>query len=98
MEHIGNGYVRRIPIIAGSMGAVIGSTTGVPEGDVWSVLAMLATSALFYFRNASPHLSPFTYADNWSWISKSISENFKAWIRTLNLTASLRMIISISKS
>ena len=88
----------RSPVIAGSLGSPIGSTTGVPEGDVWSILAMLAISALFYFRNFSPRVSPFAYADNWAWISKTIKDNFDSWVKTLNLVSALRMIISISKS
>lgn len=88
----------RVPIIDGVMGIPISSTTGVPEGDVWSVLAMIAVSSMFYFKNLSPQVSPFSYADNWSWIAKSVRENFLAWIKTLQLVSALKMVISLSKS
>ena len=88
----------RSPVIAGSLGMTIDSTTGVPEGDVWSILAMLAVSALFYFRNLSPCMTPFAYADNWAWLSKTIKDNFDSWVKTLNLVSALRMVISIPKS
>ena len=88
----------RSPIICGTMGTCIDSTTGVPEGDVWSILAMLAISALFYFRNLSPRITPFAYADNWAWLTKTTKDNFDAWIKTLNMVAALRMIVSVSKS
>ena len=45
------------PVIANTMCDRISSTTGVPEGDVMSVLAMIAISTLFYFRNLNPHRS-----------------------------------------
>ena len=88
----------RSPIISGCLGIRIGSTTGVPEGDVWSVLAMIAISTLFYYKNVTVTVTPFSYADNWSWISHTVRDNFKAWIKTLNLVGSLRMVISIAKS
>ena len=59
---------------------------------------MLAISALFYFRNLSPRITPFAYADNWAWLSKTTKDNFDAWIKTLNMVAALRMIVSVSKS
>jgi hypothetical protein len=85
----------RSPLIAGSMGTCIGSTTGVPEGDVLSILAMLAISALFYYRNLSPRVSPFAYADNWAWQATTLRDNFLSWIKTLNSVAVL--IVSIPK-
>ena len=88
----------RSPTIGGAMGISIASTTGVPEGDVWSILAMLAISALFFFRNLTPRVTPFAYADNWAWLSKTTKDNFDAWIKTLNMVAALRMIVSVSKS
>ena len=88
----------RSPIVAGVMGEQISSTTGVPEGDVWSVLAMIGVSTLFYFKNLTPNVNPFSYVDNWSWMSTSTRENFLAWIRTLNLVSALRMVISIAES
>ena len=35
---------------------------------------------------------------NWAWLSKTTKDNFDAWIKTLNMVAALRMIVSVSKS
>ena len=88
----------RVPIINGCVGTRIASTTGVPEGDSWSVLGMLALSTYFYFTLWSPKLQPFAYADNWSWLSKETRENFHAWEKILNLTQSLLLVIDFDKS
>ena len=53
---------------------------------------------VLYFRNLSPRITPFAYADNWAWLSKTTKDNFDAWIKTLNMVAALRMIVSVSKS
>ena len=57
----------RYPQIHGAVTEGIASTTGVPEGCSISVLAMLATSAFYFYRLSAQHVRPFAYADNWSW-------------------------------
>ena len=88
----------RYPTILGSVGEPISSSTGIPEGDSWSVLGMLALSAVFYYTLSRPNLQPFTFADNWSWMTKSSKQNFQAWIRLLNLVSTLSMLIDFAKS
>ena len=88
----------RYPTILGSLGVPVASSTGIPEGASWSVLGMLALSAAFYYTLARPNLKPYTFADNWSWMTTSAKQNFQAWIRLLNLTSSLSMSIDYTKS
>ena len=57
----------RYPQIHGAVTEGIASTTRVPEGCSISVLAMLATSAFYFYRLSAQHVRTFAYADNWSW-------------------------------
>jgi len=88
----------RLPQIGSSLGEPMTCTTGVPEGDAMSVLAMAVLSAAFYFRIAKPSIQPYTFADNWSWQAKSTRDHFKAVMTTLNFVESLRMKIDQGKS
>ena len=88
----------RVPIINGCVGHKILSATGVPEGDSWSVLGMLAPSTYFYFNLLTPKLQPFAYADNWAWLSKEAIENYRAWEKILALVRSLLLAIDYKKS
>ena len=62
------------------------------------VLGMIILSSTFFYKISSPQILPFAYADNWSWIAKSIREQVKTPIKTLNWIESLRMQIAQSKS
>ena len=88
----------RLPFAFNQLGAPIPSTTGVPEGDAWSVLCMLSISTMFFFRVRTAYTTPFAYADNWAWITRSIREQMQSWIRTLNMILSMRMAIDPHKS
>ena len=88
----------RYPLILGSLGEPVCSSTGIPEGDSWSVLGMIALSTVYYYTLATPTLYPYAYADNWSWLSTSAKQNFLAWIRLLNLVSSLHMSLDYGKS
>ena len=83
-------YLQRFPQINGRVGHPLASTVGVPEGDCISVLSMIGLSALFYLKlsNVSVTISPFAYADNWSWIAKSQKDHVKAFVAMLNLVSS----------
>ena len=59
--------VTRSFAVAGSLSPGLGSTTGCPEGDPRSVLAMIA---IYAFVCSVEHVAqPRCHADNWSWIS-----------------------------
>ena len=88
----------RLPFAFHQLGEPIPSTTGVPEGDAWSVLCMLGISTMFFFRVRTMYTIPFAYADNWAWITRSIREQIQSWIRTLNMVFSMRMAIDPHQS
>ena len=82
----------------GTVSPSLPSTTGVPEGDSLSVIAMISLASAFFFRLKSPNLFPFAYADNWSWMTRIQQEHFRAFVKTLNLIACLRLSIDFQKS
>ena len=84
--------------VLGSLGPPVGSTCGVPEGDSASVLAMVLLSSAFYYAHVSPQLTPYAYADNWSWLSTSTREQIRAVQKVLSFTTSIRMDIDHTKS
>lgn len=81
-----------------SVGDAKGATTGLPEGDSMSVVGMLALSYLFFRKIQTPHLHPYAYADNWSFMSRSEQDSMRALIQIFNLIHSLRMKIDFNKS
>jgi hypothetical protein len=91
-------HLVRYPLINGHFARGIPSTTGVPEGCSISVLAMIATSTMYYFRLANQHISPYAYADNWSWMSTQQRAHFVAYEDVLRLTQVLRLTIDFKKS
>ena len=81
-----------------SLGPATASTTGLPEGDSMSVVGMLALSFVFHAKLKSPRLFPYAYADNWSFMSTSERECFRAMTTILNLITGLKMKIDFAKS
>ena len=92
--------LQRFPQVNGCLGPAIDSTTGVPEGDSLSVLAMISLSTLFYYKLKSidPVITPFCYADNWAWSAGAKHAHFKAFTAMLNLVMALRVTIDFNKS
>ena len=88
----------RYPQCFGSLGQPMCSTSGIPEGDSCSVLGMVALSILYHFRIRSPKLRPYSYADNWSWLTTCEKDHLSAMIKVMNLVQSLRMEIDFRKS
>ena len=88
----------RLPFAYGQFGTPVGSTTGVPEGDAWSVLCMIAISTMYYFKLRTEYTVPFAFADNWSWVTRTVRDLFRNWVKVLNLVAALRMKVDPSKS
>ena len=93
-------HLLRHPEIHGRLGPAMRSTTGAPEGDCISVLAMIALSTIFYYKliSAAPRAEPFAYADNWSWMVKDQRSHFRAMICILNLACALKVTINFQKS
>ena len=109
MVHLGVPYVMvmswivsldnmvRYPTLNGQVGDGINSSTGVPEGGSISVLAMLATSAFFYYGMCE-HVMPFAYAENWSWLTRQKRAHVLAFDCVKHLTDVLRLRIDHAKS
>lgn len=74
------------------------STTGAPEGDAMSVCAMLVIAATYFRRMTNIPVTPFTYADNWTFMSTSQRHLFRAFVDTLNFAQTMRMKIDLNKS
>ena len=61
--------MERAPSFNGSIGTGLGSTTGVPEGDPLSVVAMVGICWLVTQRTAHPGSHALTFVDNLSWVA-----------------------------
>ena len=83
--------VRKYPVFLHSLGHPIASTTGVPEGDPLSVVAM---AALCFCAAHLPQMGQVdfrTYVDNWSWQAdgpsqlRSVAPNIFSFLSDLQL-------------
>lgn len=90
--------MKRMLQIHSKFSPAVASTTGAPEGDALSVCAMLTIAAAFFHRMSHIQVRPFTYADNWTFLSTSQRALFRALVSTLNFTSALRMKVDINKS
>lgn len=88
----------RYPTLNGTVGDAITSTTGVPEGCSISVIAMLGTSAFYYYNLYNQHVQPFAYADNWSWLTQNQRAHLVAIDMVKRVTHLLRLQIDHAKS
>ena len=74
------------------------STTGIPEGDPISCIAMVVLSALWCSLMRSEATSPSAYADNWGWKTEDETKHAPALRTTIDFTDSVRLPISFEKS
>ena len=91
-------HMERTLQIKGFCSKPVPSTTGAPEGDALSVCAMLAIAAVYFHRMSLCRVTPFTYADNWTFMSNSQRSLFRAFISTLNFAQALQMKVDLKKS
>ena len=91
------GSLQRVFQVHQSLGPDLGSTTGAPEGDPTSVLAMIGVCWLFV-RLLEGLVSPRAYVDNWSWTSDCPDNHGLALLVLQDLTASLRLQIDWAKT
>ena len=63
-----------------------------------SVCATLVIAATFFKRMSVLQVTPFTYADNWTFMSPNQRGHFKAFVDTLNFAHAIRMKIDIRNS
>ena len=82
--------------ISGSLSGSLPSTTGAPEGDPISVLAMIGVCTALALLLTS--VSPSMYMDNWSWMSCQPSGHQAALLTLQDFTASVRLRVDWKKS
>eukprot|EP00438_Fugacium_kawagutii_P027552 Skav207071 [mRNA] locus=scaffold1909:182710:185898:- [translate_table: standard] len=73
-------------------------TTGVPEGDPWSVAIMVGVNAMLDALLKLPTLVPHLFADNWSYRASDPSIHQEAIEVLLQFTKSLKLQIDWSKT
>ena len=59
----------RCPVFQGAMGSSIGATTGAPEGDAMSVVAMCAVCWMLIECNRATESRLLTFVDTFSWLA-----------------------------
>eukprot|EP00435_Cladocopium_sp_Y103_P073917 s162_g45.t1 len=90
--------LQRYPHLHGYLGLPVDSSTGAPEGDCLSVMAMLALAVAYHWCIANDQIVPHGYADNWGWSTFNQAAHRIAYKGTLRLTSSLRLLIDFNKS
>ena len=93
-------HLVRHPQVNGLLGPGIESTVGAPEGDSMSIISMIALSSVFYFRRGQVHesIAPFSFADNWSWMSVCQRAHVRAMQTMLNITTAMGVTVDFQKS
>ena len=94
---MGLSSVQRLFQCGPDLGPPLPGTTGAPEGDPVSVLAMLSVCFLFHHM-LSPVVRPASYMDNWSWTSELREAHGPALQGLIELTDCLRMQVDWSKT
>eukprot|EP00438_Fugacium_kawagutii_P030899 Skav215852 [mRNA] locus=scaffold1630:238570:242613:- [translate_table: standard] len=74
------------------------NTTGCPEGDTFSILACISIAYVWQHFLMLLELTPFVFADNWSWRGHSIVSHRKAIEHTQHFCQSLRLYIDWGKT
>lgn len=59
--------------------------------------AMLVIAATYFRRMTNISVTPFTYADNWTFMSTDERSLFRALIGTLNFAQTLKMKIDLNR-
>ena len=90
--------VRRYPAFMNSLGPPITATTGVPEGDPLSVVAMAALCYCAAHLLDLEQVSFKTYVDNWSWQAGNPAHLQTATPAILDLLADLRLQVDWKKT
>ena len=77
-----------------------GACTGCPEGDSWSVIAMLTIAATWAHTLCSihPSLDATAYADNWTWWCQDIQKHDECIAHTVKFTKWLGLQIDWKKT
>ena len=86
------------PVLAGGIGSSMGATTGVPEGDALSVVAMASVCWFITVKNRATHAKMHTYVDNFSWVASCKQELRSSLCLAQRLCATLCLPIDWKKS
>ena len=90
--------LRRSCCIQNSMGLPLPSSTGVPEGDCISILAMTAITFAWICFTRMDGIEQFSYADNWEWLTHDHNLNQTVLLLTQKFSHAMRLTISPTKS
>ena len=90
--------VRKYPVFMTSLGPPMRATTGVPEGDPLSVVAMAALCFCAAHLPGIHQVDFKTYVDNWSWHAKSPSSLQPTTPTILAFLAQLRLQVDWKKT
>ena len=83
---------------SGSLHSAGTGTTGFPEGDPWSVNAMLTINRLWVHLIDHPDLVANSYADNWAYAVYNPEVHEEAIANTVRLTRAIRVQIDWNKT
>ena len=90
--------MQRFPHLHGCLGSPVESTTGAPEGNSLTVVAMLALATAFHWSITNDAVTSHGYADNWGWSTFKFESHKTTFLSTLKFTSSLRLQIDFEKS
>ena len=92
--------LNRLVEISGTVGNLVPSSCGVPEGCAYSVVSMITLTALaaHVLTLNDPEVLVAMFADNWGLLTKTVPSLQDAISRLHHLCHSLRMIVSPKKS
>ena len=76
------------------------STTGFPQGDPLSVVAMLIISLLWLIslKAVVPAIMPLVFADNWEWLTDSVQNTVRAMNHSRTFCAMLDLSMATSRT
>ena len=92
--------IDRVWEINGSLSHPFHPTTGCPEGDTWSAVAMLALSNVWVhlLEAQSPPVAPLSYADNLGWSAQEPAAHTAALSATIAWSTALRLKVDWQKT
>ena len=92
------GKAQRCAEFLGGLGSPFGATTGVPEGDPMSVVAMVSLCWLASQVAVPAHSDLRTYVDNFSWLSSNVEGLAACLSKAQSFCHALRLPIDWTKS
>ena len=99
--------IQRVWLICGQVCPASGCTTGFPEGDVWSVMAMIAVASFWttqtrnHFQvqgHPAADLLLSAYADNWAWMVSLPGQHLAVWQSTVTFLDEAGLELDTSKT